>query len=64
LFVSQQGRPFVSLPNKEDLGTLKELAEAGAITPVIDRTYPLSRTPEAMAHVGEGHAQGKTIITM
>ncbi len=64
LFVSQQGRPFVSLPNKEDLGTLKELAEAGAITPVIDRTYPLSRTPEAMAHVGEGHARGKTIITM
>jgi NADPH:quinone reductase-like Zn-dependent oxidoreductase len=64
LFVSQQGRPFVSLPNQEDLGTLKELAEAGTMTPVIDQTYPLSRTPEAMAHVGEGHARGKTIITM
>ena len=64
LFVSQQGRPFVSLPNKEDLATLKELAEAGKITPVIDRTYPLSQTPEAMAHVGEGHSQGKTIITV
>jgi NADPH:quinone reductase-like Zn-dependent oxidoreductase len=64
LFVRQQGRPFLSLPNQEDLATLKELAEAGKVTPVIDRTYPLNQTPEAMAHVGEGHAQGKTIITM
>ena len=64
LFVRQQGRPFVSLPNKEDLATLKELAETGKVTPVIDRTYPLSQTHEAMAHVGEGHAQGTTIITV
>jgi NADPH:quinone reductase-like Zn-dependent oxidoreductase len=64
LFVSQQGRPFVSLPNKEDLATLKELVESGKVTPVIDRTYPLSETPEAFGHVGEGHAQGKTIITV
>jgi NADPH:quinone reductase-like Zn-dependent oxidoreductase len=64
LFLPQQGRPFLSLPNKEDLATLKELAETGKITSVIDETYPLSQTPEAMAHVGEGHAQGKTIITM
>jgi NADPH:quinone reductase-like Zn-dependent oxidoreductase len=64
LFVAQQGRPFLSLPNKEDLATLKELAETGKITPVIDETYPLGETAEAMAHVGEGHSQGKTIITM
>ena len=64
LFVRQQGRPFVSMPNKEDLATLKELVEAEKVTPVIDRTYSLSQTPEAMAHVGEGHAQGKTIITL
>jgi NADPH:quinone reductase-like Zn-dependent oxidoreductase len=64
LFVSQQGRPFVSMPNREDLATLKGLAESGTITPVIDRTYPLSETAEAMTHVGEGHAQGKTVITV
>lgn len=64
LFVAQQGRPFLSLPNKEDLATLTELIETGKVTPVIDRTYPLSKTPAAMAHVGEGHAQGTTIITM
>ena len=64
LFVPQQGRPFVSMPTSEDLATLKALAEVGRITPVIDRTYPLSETAEAMTHVGEGHAQGKTVITV
>ncbi len=64
LVVRQQGRPFVSMPNAEDLATLKELAETEKITPIVDRTYPLSQTPQAVAHVGEGHAQGKTIITV
>ncbi len=64
LFVQQQDRPFLSMPNKEDLATLKELVEAGKVTPVIDRTYTLSESPEAIGHVGEGHAQGKTIITV
>lgn len=64
LFVSQQGRPFVSFPTKEDLATLKELAEAGKIRPVIDRTYPLNETPQAIGHVAEGHAQGTTLITI
>ena len=64
LFIRQQGRGFVSTSNPEDLAALKELAEAGQITPVIDRTYPLNRAPEAVAHVGAGHTQGKTIITM
>jgi NADPH:quinone reductase-like Zn-dependent oxidoreductase len=64
LVVRKQGRPFLSLPNKEDLATLKEFVEAGKVTPVIDKTYPLSETPVAMAHVGEGHARGKTVITV
>jgi NADPH:quinone reductase-like Zn-dependent oxidoreductase len=62
LFVKQQGRPFVSTSNPEDLAVLKDLAEGGKITPVVDRTYPLNEAPDAVAHVGEGHAQGKTII--
>jgi NADPH:quinone reductase-like Zn-dependent oxidoreductase len=64
LFVGGQGRPFVSMPNSRDLAALRELAEGSEVTPVIDRTYPLSETPEAIGHVGEGHAQGKTIITV
>ncbi len=64
LFVRRQGRPFVSVPNQEDLVTLKELAESGEIVPVMDRTFPIEQAPQALAHVGEGHAQGKTVITM
>jgi NADPH:quinone reductase-like Zn-dependent oxidoreductase len=63
-FVSQNLRAFISMANPEDLIVLQELAEAGKITPVIDKAYPLSETPAAMAQVGEGHAQGKTIINV
>jgi NADPH:quinone reductase-like Zn-dependent oxidoreductase len=62
LFVRQQGAPFVSLAKYEDLVVLKELIEVGKVTPVIDRTYPLSKTPEARGYVGEGHARGKVVI--
>jgi NADPH:quinone reductase-like Zn-dependent oxidoreductase len=64
VFVRQQGRPFLSLPKNEDLVVLKELIEAGKVTPVIDRTYPLSETPEALGYLGEGHARGKVVITV
>jgi NADPH:quinone reductase-like Zn-dependent oxidoreductase len=50
-------------PKLEDLVVLKELIEAGKVTPVVDRAYPLGETPEAIAHVGEGHAHGKVVIT-
>jgi NADPH:quinone reductase-like Zn-dependent oxidoreductase len=63
-FVRQQGRPFVSRPKSEDLAVLKELVEAGKMTPVIDRTYPLSETPEALEYVEKGHARGKVVITV
>jgi NADPH:quinone reductase-like Zn-dependent oxidoreductase len=62
LFIRQQGAPFVSLAKIEDLEILKELIETGKVTPVIDRTYPLSETPEAMDYVGKGHARGKVVI--
>ncbi len=64
LFERQQGRPFLSLPNKEDLVALKELIEAGKVTPVIDRTYRLSETAEAIGYLGEGHARAKVVITV
>jgi NADPH:quinone reductase-like Zn-dependent oxidoreductase len=64
LFVRQQGRPFVQLPNRGELVTLSELAEAGKVRPVIDRSLPLSQGVQAVTHVAEGHARGTTIITM
>jgi NADPH:quinone reductase-like Zn-dependent oxidoreductase len=43
---------------------LKGLIEDGKVKPVIDRTYPLTGTPEAIGHVGEGHARGTVVITV
>jgi len=40
------------------------LIEAGKVTPVINRTYPLSETHQAIDHVGAGHARGKVAITV
>jgi NADPH:quinone reductase-like Zn-dependent oxidoreductase len=62
LFVSQQGRPYYASPKDEDLVYLKELIESGKLTPVIDKTYPLSETRDAFAYVDQGHAQGKVVI--
>jgi NADPH:quinone reductase-like Zn-dependent oxidoreductase len=62
-FVSHRLRPFIVSPKLEDLLVLKELIEAGKVTPVIDGTYPLSETPEAIDHVGRGHARGKIAVT-
>jgi NADPH:quinone reductase-like Zn-dependent oxidoreductase len=49
---------------REDLLVLKEMLEAGKITPAIDRRYPLSQTAEALRYLGTGHARAKVIITM
>ncbi len=50
-------------PNK-DLGFMKELIEAGKVKPVIDRCYSLSEAAEALRYYGEGHANGKVVITL
>ncbi len=63
-FVRQNLRRYLSKPNHEDLVVLKEFSEAEKVTPVIDRTYPLSETPEAIAYIEKGHARGKVVITM
>ena len=62
--VGQRLRPFLTKETTEDLETLSELVEAGKLTPVVDRTYPLSDVPEAIAYVEEGHARGKVVITV
>ena len=63
-FVSQKMASFTVKPNREDLHYLKELIEAGKLTPVIDRTYSLSETPEAIRYLENGHARGKVVITV
>jgi NADPH:quinone reductase-like Zn-dependent oxidoreductase len=46
------------------MAVLKEFLEAGKLTPVIDRTYPLSEVPEAIRYLEEGQARGKVVITV
>jgi NADPH:quinone reductase-like Zn-dependent oxidoreductase len=64
LFVGQRLRGLNSKVKREDLVTLTELIEAGTITPVIDRTYPLIEAPDAIRYLEEGHARGKVVITV
>ena len=62
-FLRQQGRPYLSVPKLKDLTFLKELIEAGKVTPAIDRTYPLSDAADAFRYLENGHARGKVVIT-
>ncbi len=55
---------FSAKVQAEDLVELKELAESGKLVPVIDRRCDLSDTPDALMHLAEGHAQGKTVIAI
>ncbi|MDX6314373.1 MAG: hypothetical protein QOF84_1375 [Streptomyces sp.] len=62
--VSQQLRMLMVTERGEDLQRLRELIEAGRITPVVDRTYSLSETPEAVRCLADGRARGKLVITV
>ena len=61
---SQKVALFIAKFNKPDLDALRELLEAGKVTPVVDRRYEFSQTADALRYLGEGHAQGKIVITV
>jgi NADPH:quinone reductase-like Zn-dependent oxidoreductase len=63
-FVGQKLGTFVNKENHEDMLVLKELIEAGKVTPIIDKTYSLAEVPEAIRYLEEGHARGKVVITV
>ena len=63
-FVNQKMRAFAAMPKHEDLVFLKELMATGKVSPVIDRTYPLSAVPGAIGYIGAGHVRGKVVITV
>jgi len=62
--VSQTMTPMLARQRTDDLAVLRELLEDGKVTPVIDRTYPLSEVPAAIGYLEQGHARGKVVITM
>jgi NADPH:quinone reductase-like Zn-dependent oxidoreductase len=63
-FVKQLRGPGIPMPTrKEAMAILRELLEAGKITPIIDSTYHLSEAREAFRHMVEDEIHGKVIIT-
>jgi NADPH:quinone reductase-like Zn-dependent oxidoreductase len=61
---SQTVRFFVAKVGRDDLAFMADLLEAGKIRSVIERAYPLSEAPDALAHLGTGHARAKVVITI
>jgi NADPH:quinone reductase-like Zn-dependent oxidoreductase len=61
-FVSQTLAPLLATGRKEDLIIMQGLLEARTVVPVIDRTYPLSKVPEAIRYLEEGHAREKVVV--
>jgi NADPH:quinone reductase-like Zn-dependent oxidoreductase len=64
LVSGQRLRPVISKEDHEDLRALTELIEAGTVTPVVGKTYPLVDAPEAIREVERGHARGKVVVTV
>jgi len=62
-FVGQEFVTLLAGLNKEDLALLGDLMQSGEMTPVLDRTFPLTEVPAAIRYSEEGHARGKIIVT-
>ncbi|MEP7116980.1 MAG: NAD(P)-dependent alcohol dehydrogenase [Acidobacteriota bacterium] len=63
-FVSQTFVIFLANVTSAELTTLRDLMQAGTVTPVIDRRYPFSELPEAMRYLETGRAHGKIVLTV
>jgi NADPH:quinone reductase-like Zn-dependent oxidoreductase len=61
---SRRLQPFLAKVNHADLVVLKDLIDAGKVTPVIDRTYPMHEIAAAVGYLEQGHARGKVVITV
>ena len=64
LFTRQRLTMLISRQRRADLETLAQLIEAGQLTPVIGKTYPLHQAPDAMRYLQAGHARGKLVLTV
>ncbi len=63
-FVSQDLRSVTASENAADMLVLRDMIEAGQVTPVIERSYALADAPDAIRHVEQGKARGKVVITI
>jgi NADPH:quinone reductase-like Zn-dependent oxidoreductase len=63
VFVGQRLTALISLERRADLMALRDMADSGAITPAIDRAYPLSGAAAALRHLADGRVRGKLVIS-
>jgi len=63
-FVREKFITYIAALNKADLTILGDLMRAGKVTPVIDRTYKLNETRDALRYLETGHARGKVVINL
>jgi NADPH:quinone reductase-like Zn-dependent oxidoreductase len=63
-FGDQQFLSIFADLDKDDLTYLGRLMQSGKLTPVIDRSFPLSEVPAALAYLEQGHARGKIVVTV
>jgi NADPH:quinone reductase-like Zn-dependent oxidoreductase len=63
-FTRQKFVFYIAKLTKDDLNVLRELMQSGKVSPVIDRTYRLEQTADAVRYMEEGHARGKVAITL
>jgi NADPH:quinone reductase-like Zn-dependent oxidoreductase len=63
-FVSQKFVAYIAEFNKKDMMILADLMQSGKMTPVIDKTYKLSETADALRYLEQGHARGKVVINV
>ena len=59
-----QALSFLAKFNREDMQVLAELLESRTIVPVVDRRFELADAAEALRYQGEGHPQGKVVVTV
>jgi NADPH:quinone reductase-like Zn-dependent oxidoreductase len=64
MFTGQHMRPVISKETRQDLEALRELIEAGTVTPVVGRTFALNEAADAIRYLEEGHPRGKVVITV
>ena len=63
-FVSQKFIAYIAEFNQKDMRVLGDLMQSGKMTPVIDKTYKLSETADALRYLETGHARGKVVVSL
>ena len=63
-FVGRHLKPVIATEPHADLEALRELIEAGSVTPVVDRTFALNEAADAVRYLEQGHAAGKVVVTV